>query len=56
MIHIYNRIFTIKRIENESIVVMWMNPEPVIQNELSQKEKKEISYTNAYMCNLEERY
>ena len=38
MIHIYNRIFTIKRIENESIVVMWMNPEPVIQNELSQKE------------------
>ena len=30
----------------------WMNLEPVIQSEVSQKEK-ELSYSNAYIWNLE---
>ena len=30
---------TIKRNNFESVVVKWMNLEPVIQNEISQKEK-----------------
>ena len=32
---------TIKRNDFESVVVKWMNLEPVIQNEISQKEKNE---------------
>ena len=30
---------TIKRNESDSVLVRWMNPEPVIQSEVSQKEK-----------------
>ena len=38
--YIYNGIYsTIKRNNFESVVVKWMNLEPVIQNEISQKEK-----------------
>ena len=38
----------IKRSTFESILVRWMNLEPIIQSEVSQKEKKEISYCNIY--------
>ena len=31
---------------------MWMDPETVIDSEVSQKEKKKL-YINVYMCNLE---
>ena len=37
----------------ESVEVMWMNPEPVIQTELSQKKEKQTPYINAYIWNLE---
>ena len=39
VVHIYNGILAIKRNEFESILVKWMKLEPVIQNEVSQKEK-----------------
>ena len=41
----------IKRNEIESVEVRWMNLEPVIQSEISQKETK-TSYINAYIWNL----
>ena len=37
----------------ESVLVRWMNQEPVIQSEVNQKEKKHISYSNAYIWYLE---
>ena len=43
----------IKRNEIGSFVEMWMHLETVIQSEVSQKEKKQVSYINAYMWNLE---
>ena len=42
----------IKRAEFESVLVRRMNLEPVIQSEVSQKEKQ-ISYINTYIWNLE---
>ena len=51
----YNEIFVIKKKnECESVLVRWMNLEPVI--EWSQKGKKQISYINAYIWNLEKWY
>ena len=38
VVHIYNGILAIKRNEFESILVKWMKLEPVIQNEVIQKE------------------
>ena len=37
--HIYSGILAIKRNETELFVVRWMDPESVIQSEVSQKEK-----------------
>ena len=42
MVHIYNGILlysAIKMNEFESVLKRWMNPEPVIQSEVSQEEK-----------------
>ena len=40
--HIYNGILlNHKRTKFESVELRWMKPEPVIQNEVSQKEKNE---------------
>jgi len=42
VVHIYNGILlysAIKMNEFESVLERWMNPEPVIQSELSQEEK-----------------
>ena len=50
-VHIYNRVLVIKKKECESVEVRWMNLEPVIQSEISQKETK-TSYINAYIWNL----
>ena len=44
----------IKRM-NESVLVRWMNLEPVIQSEVSQKEKQ-ISCVNPYIWHLEKWY
>ena len=41
----------------ESVLVRWMKLEPIIQSEVSQKEKQQhsayIAYINAYIWNLE---
>ena len=44
-----------KRNEIGSFVEMWMHLESVIQSEVSQKEKN-ISYTDAYLWNIEKWY
>ena len=46
----------ITRNEIVSFAEVWMNLETVIQSEVSQKEKKQISYINACMWNLERWY
>ena len=46
----------IKRNEIGSFVETWTDLETVIQSEVSQKEKKQISYINAYIWNLEKWY
>ena len=33
----------------ESVLVRWMKLEPIIQSEISQKEKHPIQYTNPYI-------
>ena len=45
----------IKRNTFESVLMRWMNLKPIIQSEMSQKEK-EILYPNTYIQNLEEWY
>ena len=45
----------IRRNAFESVLMRWMNLEPIIQSEVSQKEK-EKSYSNAYVQNLEKWY
>ena len=46
MVHIYNGLLliVIKRITFESVPMRWMNLEFIIQSEVSQKEKKNITY------------
>ena len=41
--------------EFESVLVRWINLEPVIQSEVTQKEKYKL-YTNTYIWNLERWY
>ena len=43
----------IKRNTFESVLMRWMNLEPIIQSEVSQKEKKQVSYINTYIWNPE---
>ena len=44
----------IKKNTFESVLMRWMKLEPIIQSEVSQKEKQTpIQYTNAYIWNLE---
>ena len=45
----------IKKNEFESVLMRWMKLEPIIQSEVSQKEKHQIEYINAYIWNLERR-
>ena len=45
----------IKKNAFKSVLMRWMNLEPMIQSEVSQKEKK-VSYTDAYVWNLERWY
>ena len=51
-IHTMEYYSAIKRNGFESVLVRWMELEPVIQNEISQKEKQ-ISYNNTYIWDLE---
>ena len=43
----------IKKNAFESVLRKWMNLDPIIQSEVSQKEKHQIQYINAYIWNLE---
>ena len=55
VVHIYSGIlFSYKRNKFESTEVRWMNLEPVIQNEVTQKEKNKCNI--AYMWSLEKWY
>ena len=44
MVHIHNGILSaIKRSAFESVLMKWMNLEPIIQSEVNQKEKNKYS-------------
>ena len=43
----------IKKNAFESVLIRWMKLEPIIQSEVSQKEKTSIQYINTYIWNLE---
>ena len=42
----------IKRSVFESVLVRWMNLEPVVRSEVSQKEKNKIPFVNAYIYGI----
>ena len=46
----------IKKNTFESVLMRWLKLEPIIQSEVSQKDKTPIQYTNAYIWNLERWY
>ena len=54
VVHIYSGILAIKRNEIESVEGIWMDLEPVIQCEGSQKEKNK--YISTCIWNLEKCY
>ena len=58
LVHIHNGILlAIKRDTFESVLMRWMNIEPIIQSEVSQKEKdKYRSYSCTHIWNLERWY
>ena len=43
VVHIYNGILAIKKNTFESVLMRWMKLEPIIQSEVSQKEKHQYS-------------
>ena len=43
----------IKKNSFESVLMRWKKLEPIIQSDGSQKDKRPIQYTNAYIWNLE---
>ena len=57
VVHICNGILLSQKKRNafRSVLMRWMNLEPIIQSEVSKKEKQ-VSYTNAYIQNLERWY
>ena len=60
MVHLYNGILlSHKRDAFESVLMKWMNLEPLIQNEVSQKEKKRyhlLIHTNGIYKNGTEEF
>ena len=40
----------------ESVLMRWVNLEPIMQSEVNQKEKDKIAYSNTYTWNLEKWY
>ena len=43
MVHIHNGVLAIKENTFESVLTRWMNLEPIIQSEVSKKEKHQYS-------------
>ena len=54
VVHVYNGInySAIKRNAFEPVLMRWMNLEPIIQSEVSER-GKQILYFNAYIWNVE---
>ena len=53
VVHTHNGgLLSQKRNRFEPVLVSWMNLEPVIQSEVSQKEKEQIPFIKAYRQNL----
>ena len=49
VIHLYNIYYSVVRNVFESVLMRWMNPEPILQSEVSQKEKdKHFILTHIY--------
>ena len=43
VVHIHNEVLAIKKNTFESVLMRWMKLEPIIQSEVSQKEKHQYS-------------
>ena len=43
----------IKRNASESVLMKWMNLEPIIHSEVKSEREKQISYINTHIWNLE---
>ena len=56
VVHLYNGILLIYKKELESVLMRWMNLEPIIQSEVSQIEKDKYHILNTYIWNLERWY
>ena len=53
-IHTMEDYSSIKKSTFESVLMRWMKPEPIIQSEVSQKDKHQYSIlTHTYIWNLE---
>ena len=50
------KLWCIYTVDYLSVLMRWMNLEPIMQNEVSQKKEKQILYINAYIWNLERWY
>ena len=49
VIHLHNKYYSLVRNVFESVIMRWMNPEPILQSEVSQKEKdKHCILTHIY--------
>ena len=55
VVHTHNGILAIKRNTFESVLMRWMNLEPIVQSEVNQKEKDEY-FILTYIQNLEKWY
>ena len=54
VVHIHNGILAIKKNAFESVLMRWLKLEPIIQSEVSQKEKHRYSILmHIYIWNLE---
>ena len=58
VVHIYTMEYylVIKRNTFESILMKWMNLEPIIHSEVKSEREKQISYINTHIWNLERWY
>ena len=56
MVHIHNGLLVIKRNAFESVLMRWMNLEPITQSEVSQKEKDKYCILTHNIQNLEKWY
>ena len=55
-IHTMEYYSAMKRKAFKSVLMRWMNLEPITQSEVSQKEKNKYCLLDTYICNLERWY